>query len=85
MDFNESFFAKYLALSQREYIFVTQNLSATSQTTLISQVFDFVVEYLADTTFCCNTLQKLFDLLISSWQLCLYAFTNLEFTLPDDE
>ena len=81
MDFYESLFTKYLTFSQGENIFISHDFSATCKTSLVGQVFDFIVKYLAHTSFCCDTLQKLFDLFISSWHLCSYAFTYLEFAL----
>ena len=81
VDFYEPLLTEDLAFSQCENIFISHDFSATSQTSLVGQVFDFVVEYLAHASFSCDTLQELFDLFISSRHLCPYAFSYLEFTL----
>ena len=80
VDFYEPLLTEYLAFSQCEYIFISHDFSATCQTSLVGQVFDFVVKYLAHASFSCDTLQELFDLFIGSWHLCPYAFSYLEFS-----
>ena len=81
MDFYEPLFTENLAFSQSENIFIPHDFSATRQTSLVGQVFDFVVEYLAHASFSCDSLQELFNLFISSRHLCPYAFSYLEFSL----
>ena len=56
MDFYEALFTEDLALSQCENIFISHDFSATCQTSLVGQIFDFVVEYLTHASFSCDTL-----------------------------
>ena len=80
MDFYEPLFTKDLTFGQGENIFISHDLGTACQTSLVGQVFYFVVEYLAHASFSCRPLQKLFDVFIGSRHLCPNAFAYLEFS-----
>ena len=83
MDLDETFLSENLPLCQSEYILVPHDLCAACQSTLVGQIFDFVVEDLTHAPFGSDPLQELLDLLVGCWHFSLDPFAHLELSFTD--
>ena len=74
-----------MTFCQCEDIFVFQDVRIVSESLLLRQIIDFLVEDSTNTSFCGDSLQELFDAIVCLRNVSMYLLPHLELSLPYEE